>query len=384
MSEGASRVARRPPREYVRPVRPALIAALLVTLALGAAATDAGAVTAGEAIAALNAQRAANGIPAGITENSEWSQGCAQHLHYLELNPGEWNTNPHDEVAGHDGYSDLGKMAAQSSVLASGGGFSESGANPWESAPIHLMQLLGPALSVSGYSDAGGGCMWTWPGYQRPAPDAPVVYTYPGEGSTIYTDEVADESPFTPGEFVGIEHGARTGPYLYVLVHGSFQASPSGQITAASLTGPSGPLEVRTVDNHTSGPQGNLGQYLPPGGIVIPVNPLELGTTYNASVSFQTDGGAALQHSWSFKTPPKPATAEPPPGADPPSTPMPMPATMSTECQTAKRHLRAAKSALRKAKRSYNRRHTAKRRAAVKRAKKRVRKATRRVSSACK
>ncbi len=34
----------------------------------------------------LNAQRAAHGIPAGITENPAWSAGCNAHENYMQLN----------------------------------------------------------------------------------------------------------------------------------------------------------------------------------------------------------------------------------------------------------------------------------------------------------
>jgi hypothetical protein len=364
---------------------------LLIALLVLAPAGAAQAATAQEAIAQLNAQREANGIPGGITENADWSQGCVNHLEYLRRNPGEWNSNPHDEIAGHDGYTDSGRDAARSSVLASGGGFSQAGGNPWEYAPIHLMQLLAPALSVTGYADSPGACMSTFRGYGRPGPTPPVVYTYPGEGATIYPEMTAFESPFTPGEFVGIPSGATTGPYLYVLVHGA--GNSDGRITAATLTGPDGPVEVRTVDNKTSTDKGNLGSYLPSGGMVIPVNPLKGGSSYTATASFTTDGGASLEKSWSFRTsgqappPPPPdgsgdggsggdgtgGDGNPPTGTD----------THAAACKKAKRSLKSARAALKRAQARYKRHHTRARRRAVTSAKKRVRIATRRVHSRC-
>ena len=170
------------------------------------------------------------------------------------------------------------------------------GANPWETAPIHLMQLLGPSLSMTGYAP---GCMFTWPGYQRADPPAPILLSYPGEGTRfIYARERASESPFVPGEFVGLGSGALTGPHLYVLAWGA----GSGQITSASLTGPAGPVAVKTVDNTTRGSRGNLGGYLPAGGMIIPVAPLAPGSIYTASVTFQPLGAAALSLTWGFAT----------------------------------------------------------------------------------
>jgi hypothetical protein len=363
---------------------------LLLALLMLLPAATARAATAQEAIAMLNAQREANGIPGGITENADWSQGCANHLEYLRRNPDEWNSGPHDEQPGHGGFTDSGRSAAQSSVLTPNQGFSQAGGNPWEYAPIHLMQLLAPALSVTGYADSPGGCMSTFRGYQRPGPDPPVVYTYPGNGSTIYPEMTAFESPFTPGEHVGIPAGTATGPYLYVLIHGG--GNSNGRLTAATLTGPDGAVEVRMVDNKTSTDKGNLGQYLPSGGIVIPVKPLKPGSSYSASASFTTDGGAALDHSWNFTTSGTAPTPPPPDGGSDgggggtgtgtdgngSGTD-----TSAAACKKAKRELKSARATLKRAKARYKRRHTTSRRRAVKRATKRVRSATRRVHSRC-
>ena len=53
----------------------------LLFRALGAVAVLANA----DPLTELNYLRAANGIPAGISENPAWSAGCAQHMNYLEL-----------------------------------------------------------------------------------------------------------------------------------------------------------------------------------------------------------------------------------------------------------------------------------------------------------
>jgi hypothetical protein len=248
------------------------------------------------------------------------------------------------------------------------------------------MQLLGPELSVTGYDDGPGGCMSTWRGYGRPGPDPAVVYTYPGDGSTIYPEMTADESPFTPGEFVGIPHDTVTGPYLYVLIHGA--SSPSGRLTAASLTGPDGPVEVRTVDNKTSNDKGDLGEYLPPGGIVIPVKPLAGGSAYSASASFTTDGGAALEHTWSFRTLGAAPSTPPDGGGGGGGTGTDgggngTDTSAAAACKKAKRSLKSARAALQTAKARYKRHHTPARRNAVTRARKRVRTATQRVHSRC-
>ena len=67
-------------------------------------------------------------------------------------------------------------------------------------------------------------------------------------------------------------------------------------ITAATLTGPRGPVELRTVDRTTP----TVGPFLPPGsGFLIPVAPLEPATTYTASVRF---GRGQARRTWHFTT----------------------------------------------------------------------------------
>lgn len=258
---------------------------------VAALAAPASAATAQEAIGFLNAQRTANGIPGGIAENPQWSEGCRLHMAYLRRNGLPLG---HDEDPSLPGYTELGAEAGRSSVLSSTG-YESDGRNPWENAPVHLMQVLAPALSVTGYAD---GCMWTWPGYERPDPVNPTLLPYPGGRAPNAPHlQSAAESPFVPGDFVGLRQGVTTGPHLYVMAFGAGR----GRLTAASLSGPGGPVSVRTVDNETSSSVGNIGAYLPPGGIVIPVAPLAQNSAYTASASF-TDGVEKLSRTWSFRT----------------------------------------------------------------------------------
>lgn len=301
------------------PTRP-LLAGLLALAGLTLPATAHGALDSAGAIAALNAQRAANGLPAGIVENASWSADCAAHTDYLKLNGG---TLSHEEVAGRPGYTENGAWAGSNSVLSSGPDWFDGGLNPFESAPIHLMQLLAPQLAVAGAATSTGpygviGCMTTWPGYTRPNPATPVLLSYPGNGRTdVPAVEVADEMPFVPGDFVGLPDGAESGPYLYALAWGTGR----GQLVSASLTGPDGPVAIRTVDNTTSTDRGNLGSYLPPGGMLIPVAPLTARATYTATAVFRAaqalpaDQGSGapsgpevtLTRTWRFSTVGQPA-----------------------------------------------------------------------------
>ncbi|HEX8051863.1 MAG TPA: hypothetical protein VF517_02655, partial [Thermoleophilaceae bacterium] len=260
---------------------------LLLVLACAAVApAGAHAATGAEAVARLNEQRAAHGIPAGIAHNAEWSRWCGLHNEYQRINGGQLT---HSEDPSKPGYTDEGNQAAGASVLSAGGNWDR--ANPWETAPIHLHQLLAPRLDAMGVDDTNGfTCATTLLSRNRPAPASNAVYTYPGPGTSHRASETAAEGPYTPGERVGISKGTRTGPYIYVSVDGP-QLNPfsKAHMTGASLSGPDGPVEVRTVDNFTSGLEG----YLPTGGQVIPVQPLKARSTYTASVNLSVTQGDA-------------------------------------------------------------------------------------------
>jgi hypothetical protein len=279
--------------------------AVVATLALAAPApalAQEPGTTPEEAIAALNAQRAAHGIPGDLVENPELSLGCQMHMAYEAVH-GRSPVQPHAEDPAKPGYTALGDLAARSSVLA-GRWSSWAAGNPWEDAPIHLMDTLAPALVQTGWYP---GCMWTAPTVPRPAPPTPRVFTYPGPGATIYPQQAAYESPFVPGDFVGLPMGTVTGPHLLVMPFGQApglgpdESSGPTRVVAASLAGPSGLVEVRSVDQSTVGPRGNLGAYLE-GAILIPATPLAPASTYRARVALLYRGIHPLDVSWTFRT----------------------------------------------------------------------------------
>src|SRR5581483_3275400 len=155
----------------------------------------------------LNAERAANGLPAQIMLNARWSTECAAHTAYSRLH----HVLEHHETPGTRGYSPGGDWAAGSAILAEGTTW-RRGANPWETAPIHLMQLYTPSLSVIGIDDTDRvQCATTFPGMVSSyAQD--TISTYPGNGVRgVPPSEIAGESPFVPGQFVGLPQGKPTG-----------------------------------------------------------------------------------------------------------------------------------------------------------------------------
>jgi hypothetical protein len=255
----------------------------LALAALPLFAAPAHATTGAQIVSYLNAQRAANGIPAGITEDPVLSEGCAKHNRYDAMN----KILTHVEEPDKPGYTPEGAQAGKTSVLyvvADPEDAWTAGDNPFETAPIHLHQLLSPRLFVMGAAETDGwGCATTQVGLTRPPPAAQVTYTYPGDGAkNVPIQEFAHEVPFTPGSRVGIPDGTATGPYLYMMFDGPAQSPfDDARVVSAGLTGPGGPVDIVPVDNLTDG----AGALLPPGAEIIPRRPLAPRTTYTASIS---------------------------------------------------------------------------------------------------
>jgi hypothetical protein len=265
--------------------------AAVALLATGTA--SAGGSSARALLAALNAQRAANGIPGRVRQNPDWSASCGKHVAYMEAT----GSLGHTEDPASPAYTAGGNWAAKNSVLATGSSW--PGGHPFTNAPLHLIQLLSPELHQVGVEASSGYvCVTTWPGYDSSPRTAPSVFTVPGDGAVhVPYVQTPDELPFVPGDFVGLPRGTPTGFNIMVYARGTSDPWHL-RVTAASLTGPRGSVPVRVVDRTTP----TVGVYLPPGGgFLIPVAPLEPATTYRASVTF---GRGEARRSWRFTTAP--------------------------------------------------------------------------------
>lgn len=274
-----------------------LLATLALLLTPAVAAAD---VSGPEIVSFLNAQRAANGIPAGIVEDPALSDGCAKHNAYGARN----DELTHEEDPDKPGYTPEGAQAGRTSVIYSGGGPWSATNNPFETAPIHLHQLLAPRIDRMGASEnAGYGCATTLASRERPAPGRDVTYTYPGDGARGWvTQQTAFEGPYTPGEIVGIPQGTTTGPYLYAMFDGpGLDVFDEASNAAGSLAGPGGAVDVAVVDNTTLPTN-----FLPLGAELIPREPLAPGTRYTATVSAKVKN-RTFTHTWSFTTADGPA-----------------------------------------------------------------------------
>lgn len=284
----------------------ACVAAASAVVALMTAAAAHGA-TAGQIIDALNTQRSAAGLPAGITENASWSSACAKHNAYQAAHGGQLIHGEPDKQS--PTYSPEGDAVSLGAVLSTG---TWDKGNPFESAPIHLHQLLAPRLNVVGANESSGfSCTTTFgpppqtPGYARPPAAKATISTYPGENTPgLPGSEIADEGPFTPGEVLGIPRGTVTGRYIMILVDGPWTtALPRVDVITASVKPVGGePVEIKIADRDVKTPDGrNLGDYLPQGAQLIPVKPLAENTRYEVSVQL-TVQGTPLSKTFSFGT----------------------------------------------------------------------------------
>jgi hypothetical protein len=259
---------------------PVLAAALAVTL-IGSPAS-AGAVTSEQAVAFLNQQRAANGIPGDLLNDPGWADGCAKHNLYSSKT-GDWG---HSEDPSSPYHTPDGAAAAAAAVIAMGGGYTSAGKNPWEWAPIHLYAMLAPTNARAGYDASYGyACMRVY-GEERPAPASPQLYSYPGPGTTgIYPAEEAHEWPYTPQQLVGIPEGAITGTNILL-----FSAGTRGlEVESFTLRGPDGAVAARMVDATTKNEVGD-GSWFRGGGVIVPEQPLAEHTAYTVSVKWRNHG----------------------------------------------------------------------------------------------
>jgi hypothetical protein len=266
----------------------ALTLAAFASLAL--AAPHARADTSGaDIVGFVNAQRAANGIPAGVVEDTAASAACAA-----------W------AGGGPDVPFPAGALTWDDHTYGSyftGPWTASSG--PFDRNVWALPYVLAPRLAALGAADVDDrGCATVMTPGTRPAPAQDVTYSYPGDG----VQDVRTSAPFreTEPDLRPPSTSAETGPALYALFDGpDLGAGPvpaKTEATAATLTGPDGiPL---AVDVHDTAHR--LGPGVPTEVQMVPHDGLAPFTTYHAAVTADVTppGGTArsFTHAWSFTT----------------------------------------------------------------------------------
>ena len=181
----------------------ALVASATLAVLAGLAG-DAPAKTPAQAITSINELRVAHGIPP-LVNDPVLSTACQLHAHYMFLNGGWDQDDAHGEKPSNPGYTVRGAGAARRSVLAGTGWFAP---NPWATAPVHLSQVLNPALRRTGYGQESVFiCLDTVAGLTTQAAD---LLTYPGPNATgvppaLTAAEITPEGILTtPGVSVGL------------------------------------------------------------------------------------------------------------------------------------------------------------------------------------
>lgn len=225
-------------------------------------------------LSAVNLEREMAGLRP-LTARADWAAACSAHTNYMN----GLGALTHDQSPSSALFSTEGAWAGTHSVLArSSYGYS---GNPWRSAPFHEFQVLHPWLSETGISITGSyACMITLGERDAPNPADTTLTTVPGTGQYIRPAEVASESPFTPGDEVGLPQGTKTGPHIYVYAQAP-QRLNTIAVQSASLTASDGSqVPLRWVD----GTSARSGRYLDGGAILIPVSPLQENTTYGLRV----------------------------------------------------------------------------------------------------
>jgi hypothetical protein len=258
--------------------------------------------SAAQAIAYLNGQRAANGIPGDLVNDPARSEGCEQLTNVYQFKPGQY---PHRELESQPGYTPAGAEAATSDQAQSPGDWSAT-ANPWQTAPLHLASLFDPSRTTAWYAEthgkwgAGRNCMGT-AGTRAFA--SPTFFSLPGD-KTSGTDpsEVADEEPFTPGMAVGIPSGTETGSAILLWAEGTDAVLQSASLREAH----GAPVPVRVVTASTPAPMSPPGWPPESGGVggnfVIPTAPLSFASQYSLTAGWSDSTGRSFTQSVSFTT----------------------------------------------------------------------------------
>jgi hypothetical protein len=261
----------------------ALTTGLALSLILGFSPSAAHATTASEAIALLNSQRAANGIPPVMSDQSLLRPEC--------------------DIEDHE-------IAAPESNAWSA---SES---PWASAPAHESILYNPLATSAAYGtyatfgsngstfqpgqQSGWQCMWFgWNNSAIAEVGTPHFYSYlsPEGPSSVPVSEVASEWPATPQQAAGLT-GVESGPSILVYALG---LGSRPHIVSAALTSTSGEaVTVRTVDGTTTYEGQNV--LWSWAGDVIPASPLQPGVSYTATVVWEGAEGVQATQAVAFTT----------------------------------------------------------------------------------
>jgi hypothetical protein len=235
---------------------------------------------AARAIAVLNQQRAANGIPPVRLDQSLLESSCTEANHNIASAFSGWSAD----------------------------------SSPWDNAPFHQAILYDPAQPVASYAVYAPNessfpgvppgthwtCMWfNWnDAWSAVDSGSPRFYAFTGDDgrANVPYSEKAAESPYTPAEVLGLSQPS--GPNLLVFALG---IGLNLHIMSATLTSASGrSVAVATVDGTSTYDGEPVG--FPWHGVIIPKAPLAPRSAYTASVHWEGSDGTIYPQTFSFTT----------------------------------------------------------------------------------
>lgn len=269
----------------------------------------------------VNAYRAMSNL-GPVVENPTWSAEGEQHSRYMLVNGITHVQNP-----GNPGYTEGGDRAGRNGNVA-------TSSNPnatarrfvelWMTGPFHAIGVLRHDLTTTGFGLArdpnadrwrSGATLDVLRGLNRQLPRRTTATVFPGNGATVSVDRFVAEYP-DPVTLVGW-----TGPAGLPLI----AMMPNPVSTAqATLTGPTGPVEVRSLHpgNPGTGPGADLARQVMASENAVVIVPRNILTPGRYTATVTTDGGSIT---WTFTIDP---TA--PLTLNPAATPNTTPATAPT------------------------------------------------------
>jgi hypothetical protein len=235
------------------------------------------------AIALLDQQRAANGIPP-VTDNQQFAAAWCP-----------------DEDNGPSG-GELGRDLAFTTVWS-------SSTSPWDDAPLHQQDLYNPLFTQAGDVNVGHEACFG-PGVPEPEPSAPTFYMFISEVGNVAvpnSETVYGEGPIAPQQAVGLPLGVPTGPDILLYGLGFPQETIYAGNglhaigwTLSAVDGATVP-KVKLVDSNAVAAFGYPGYLDGDVGVMIPPV-LQPGTAYVGSVVWQGPTGATATQTFSFNT----------------------------------------------------------------------------------
>lgn len=254
-----------------------------------------------QAIALLNQQRAANGIPGDLAEEPRLSAGCLSWATAYRNAKGQY---PHEELPSQPGYTPEGDEAAGSSDLDGEPGSTFTVGtlwgplfNPWSGAALHEAGLMNPAVTTVWYgASQGAACMGT---SGSRAFTAQAFYSLPGPGATsVPIAENTGELPFPPQEAVGLGDEPYLAPALLLWDESSAARLQSATLmTAAGATVPTSLVtpETPTPESPSGFPSvSTFGGYTN-ASFVVPRVKLIKDTSYMLAATWQGPEGMTTQ-----------------------------------------------------------------------------------------